>query len=84
MEDADRIRAAIRDIIEEEDYKDMMVGDLILLAEVTGSSGAMEMITIHNIEMARWKELGMLHNRIMSISEGGFVLGVVEEEEDED
>ena len=73
--DIDRMKTAIQEILVEDDNERVMVGDLFLVAEISPSSGAMFLLTMHNNEMTRWKELGFLHDRILEITEGRFVLG---------
>ena len=80
--DTDRIKTAIQEILVE-DGERVMVGDLILIAEITPESGEMFLLTMHNKEITRWKELGFLHDRILEISEGHFVLGGGDEVDEE-
>ena len=79
--DADRIREAIKVIVRDEEHEQVMVGNLILMAEVTGPSGQVELLTLHNTEITPWNELGMLHDRIANINQGHFELGVIEDED---
>ena len=80
--DTDRIKTAIQEILVE-DGERVMVGDLILIAEITPESGEMFLLTMHNNEITRWKELGFLHDRVLEINEGHFVLGGGDEGDDE-
>ena len=80
--DTDRIKTAIQEILVEEGDR-VMVGDLILIAEITPESGEMFLLTMHNNEITRWKELGFLHDRILEIGEGHFVLGGGDEVDEE-
>ncbi len=80
--DVDLVREAIRGIVQDEEHQQVMVGDLLLIAEVIGPDGENELLTLHNLEITRWKELGFLHDRIASISEGHFELGLSDIEED--
>ena len=80
--DTDRIKTAIQEILVEEGDR-VMVGDLFLVAEITPESGEMFLLTMHNNEITRWKELGFLHDRILEIGEGHFVLGGGDEVDEE-
>ncbi len=82
MEDSDRIRAAIQEIFADDDDQDgpYMIGDLVLIAEVTSADGEVQLFTLHNTDISRWKELGFLQDRLVSITEGHFELGVTEED----
>ncbi len=73
--DTDRIKTAIQEILVEDGGERVMVGDLILIAEITPETGEMFLLTMHNNEITRWKELGFLHDRVLEINEGRFVLG---------
>ena len=73
--DADRIKTAIQEVLVEDGGDRVMVGDLFLVAEITPDSGKMFLLTMHNGDMTRWKELGFLYDRILEITEGRFVLG---------
>ncbi len=82
--DTDRIKTAIQEILVEDGGDRVMVGDLILIAEITPESGEMFLLTMHNNEITRWKEIGFLHDRILEISEGHFVLGGGDEPVDDE
>ena len=73
--DTDRIKTAIQEILVDDDGERVFVGDLFLVAEITPESGAVFLLTMHTNGMTRWKELGFLHDRILEIGEGHFVLG---------
>ncbi len=79
--DTDKIKTAIQEILVEDGGERVMVGDLILIAEITSESGEMFLLTMHNNEITRWKELGFLHDRVLEINEGHFVLGGGDESE---
>ncbi len=82
MDQADQIRDAIQAIFADDEPDDgpYMVGDLVLIAEVTSAAGETHLFTLHNTDIAYWKELGFLHDRLDSISKGRFELGVTEED----
>ncbi len=80
--DTDRLKTAIQEILVEDGGDRVMVGDLFLVAEITPESGEMFLLTMHNDDMTRWKELGFLHDRILEIGEGHFVLGGGDEVDD--
>ena len=73
--DTDRIATAIQEILRDDDNEAVMVGDLFLVAEITVESGETWLLTMHTDDITRWKELGFLHDRILEIGEGHFVLG---------
>ena len=85
MEDSDRIRDAIQNVLAD-DHPDgadgpYLIGDLVLIAEVTDSGGEIQLFTLHNTDITRWKEIGFLHDRLSAITnEGHFELGVKEED----
>ena len=80
MEAADHIRDAVLKIMADNDEQPMMIGDLVTLAEFTDEDGNIQLLTVHNIEITRWKEVGMLSDRLLSINEGHFVLGLPEDD----
>ena len=82
--DADHVRDAIRLIVDDQESENVMVGDLVLIAEVINGDGENQLMTLHNTEISRWKELGFLHDRITSIENGHFVLGGDDEDEEDD
>ena len=73
--DTDRIATAIQEILAEDGDERVMIGDLILMAEITAETGEVFLLTMHTDDITRWKELGFLHDRILEITEGHFVLG---------
>ncbi len=77
MDDADRIREAIQEVLQDDGdrYNQVMIGDLVVIAECTSIEGDTQLFMLHNTDIPRWKELGFLHDRLVSISEGHFVLG---------
>jgi len=79
--DTDRIKTAIQGILNDDDNEPVMVGDLFLVAEITAESGENFLLTMHTDDISRWKELGFLHDRILEITEGRFVLGGGDETE---
>lgn len=81
--DADRVRAAIQEIFTDDDDQDgpYMIGDIVLIAEVTNADGEIQLFTLHNTDIAPWKELGFLHDRLDSINRGHFELGEIVEED---
>jgi hypothetical protein len=80
--DTDQIKTAIMEILADDDGDRVMIGDFLLIAEITPESGEMFLLTMHNNEMTRWKELGFLHDRVLEIGEGHFVLGGGDEVEE--
>lgn len=83
LQAADHIRTAIQRIVEADDDGPYLIGDLVLIAEVTASDGSVNLITVHNVEISRWKELGFLHGRLHSINSDHFELGEWEPEDDD-
>jgi hypothetical protein len=85
MDDADRIRNAIQEVLADDhpdgDEGPFLIGDLVLIAEVTDQDGSINLFTLHNTDITRWKEIGFLHDRLSEITnEGHFELGVKEED----
>ncbi len=75
MQAADHIRDAVLKVLEDDDEGPFMIGDLVLIAEITPSHGEPHLLTLHNEDISHWKELGLLHDRLLSITQGHFVLG---------
>lgn len=75
MKDADYVRDAILKVLEDDDEGPFMVGDLVLIAEITPADGETSLFTLHSDEISHWKELGFLHDRLAAINQGHFVLG---------
>ena len=72
--DVTDIRDAVLGILMRDWDGPFMVGDVVLLAEITDSDGDTNLFTLHNTEITVWKEVGMLRWRLESISSGDFEL----------
>lgn len=72
---SDHIRDAVLKVVEDDEAGPFLIGDLLVIVEITTGDGTTNLLTIHNIEISYWKELGFLHNRLDSIAKGNFVLG---------
>ena len=76
---ADHIRDAVLKVLEDHDNGPFLIGDLLVMTEITTAEGETNLLTIHNTEISYWKELGFLHSRLDSMAKGHFELGVDDE-----
>ena len=74
-ESADHIRDAVQKILEEDHEGPFLVGDLVLITEVTNGEGVTNLLIVHNTDIAHWTEIGFLHDRLDAINQGNFILG---------
>ncbi len=50
------------------------VGNFVVLAEIIDIDGEDGMFVGHNVDIAIWRELGLLNSRLEDIRAGGFTL----------
>jgi hypothetical protein len=80
--DIDHIRDGIHKVLAEADDGPYLIGDVLVIAEITPIDGETNLLTMHNKDISHWKELGFLHDRIHSINSGNFSLGAAEDDDD--
>lgn len=74
-EAADYIRDAILKFLDEDNEGPFLIGDLVLITEITNAEGVTNLLVVHNTEIAHWTEIGFLHDRLDAINQGNFILG---------
>ncbi|MCP4901078.1 MAG: hypothetical protein GY906_29260 [bacterium] len=73
----------LRDLISDWSGGRVMVGDIILIAEMMDSDGDPVKMTLHNSEMTQWKEIGMLQSRLYDIANGEFSMDEVSDDDND-
>ncbi len=62
--DSDRIRAAIAEILSDDDTEPHLIGDVTLIAEMVGPDSVTYLFHLNSEGLTVWKERGMLQYRL--------------------
>ncbi len=81
MSGSDYIRDAIAKILIDDDVGPYMIGDLIILAEMTSSRGTIELFILSSDDMTVWKERGMLADRLDDLAARSVTYALEDREE---